>query len=198
MFTFAVPNTDNVQVGIDIAEVPAEIRTKMLQGAVKTYILGRANVANVRYNKLKAEYDKARADDPTGDHKAPEAPDLIALVSAAKTDLLAGTIRERGTGEGKTRQPKDPLDKAVTGVVVTALFAARKAADPKYSYLTAVKEVGASGIAFLKAQIDAKVENGADRAELEKSMETRYMAPARKMVGVDKTGKPVAADVDIF
>lgn len=160
-----------------------------------------------------AAYEAAQAADPmqTTVHKpegerpsgeAPAALDPIAKANEAVADLLKGELRQQAKkGEGKSRAPKDPLVAAVTQVVARAVFDSHKAAGTKvpvegkepraYTYPDAVKEVGGDGIAYLNKQIDAKVaaapegERDALRAQLEKQRDTRYIKPARVMLGMD-------------
>jgi hypothetical protein len=120
--------------------------------------------------------------------------------------LLKGEIRQQGKkGEGRSRQPKDPLVQAVTNVVVRAVYEAHKAAGAKvdngkggtrpYSFPDATKEVGGDGIKYLNAQIDAKVaaapeaEQAALRTQLEKRRDDQYINPAKVMLGLSTTGK---------
>lgn len=202
--TFALP-AEAGDFTVDLARIPAETRLELLKNAVKTAIINRVNVANVRHGKANGAFEafdkytaaKAAYDaDPISNANpgdAPEAPkgdrpaaiDLVALATAGAEALYSGELRKKGDGTAKTRTPKDPVDALVTQNVVRELFTKNKATDAKYTYPMAVKEVGASGTAFLKARIDTAVAAGADRAQLEKMLEARYLAPARMMAGVD-------------
>jgi hypothetical protein len=175
----------------------------LLRSAVRTFVTNRVNVANVRQNKLIepfAAYDKAIAADPLqtavpkpeGTRPAPL--DTLAKANDAIADLLKGEVRTQAKkGEGKSRQPRDPLVAAVTPIVVRAVFEAHKARDPKYTFPLATKEVGGDGIAYLNAQIDAKVsaapeaEQASLRSQLEKQRDTRYINPAKVMIGATVT-----------
>ena len=122
---------------------------------------------------------------PEGDRPAPA--DLIGSLNRALDALRAGEIR-RQTGEGpKKREKVDPLTKLVTDTVVRAVFDAGKALNPKYTIIEAKAAVGTDGIAYLNAQIEAKVAEGADRAALEKSRDARYINPAKLMLGITDT-----------
>lgn len=196
---------------IDLAAIPADARMELLRSAARGFVLNRVNVANVRRNKDIApwvEYEKAIAADPlqtavakpTGERPVPL--DTFAKASEAIAALLKGEVGTRAkNGEGTSRAPKDPLVAAVSPIVVRAVFDARKGtqiagkdgAMRNYTYPDAVKEVGGDGVAYLNAQIAAKVaavpegEQAALRTALEKQRDTRYINPARVMIGQTTT-----------
>jgi hypothetical protein len=194
VIVFELPNVDG-QHSFDCAAMPAETRLDLLKGAARSYIANRVNAAHQRHVKELAPftaYEEAVKADPLQNavaKPAGERPtvDLIETMNRAMSDLLSGNIRQRGKGEGKTREKKDPLVQAVTKIVIGQVYEARRAENSKYTYIMAQKDVGSDGVAYLKSQIEAKVAAGADRAPLEKYLEDRYMKPARALVGVDQS-----------
>jgi hypothetical protein len=194
-------------VAIDLSLIPGDARLELLRSAARTFITNRVNVANVRANKALAPwltYEAAMAADPlqtavakpTGER--PQPLDTFAKAQEAIADLLKGEVRTQAKkGEGKSRAPKDPLVAAVTPIVTRALFEANKTSQisdgkggtRKYSYPDAVKAVGGDGIAYLNTQIDAKVaavpeaQQAALRKQLESQRDTRYIEPAKVMIG---------------
>jgi hypothetical protein len=217
---------DDLTVTIDLAAIPQDARLELLKSAVRTSVTNRVNVAMVRNRAARAPFvawaayeaaiaadplqtavAKPEGDKPTGD--APVALDPIAKANEAVADLLKGELRQAGKkGEGRKRKSADPLVTAVTGVVVRAVFDANKAAGRKvddgkggtrpYGFPDATKEVGGNGIAYLNAQIDAKVaaapegERDELRKQLEKQRDSRYIEPAQVMLGL-KTSKAQSA-----
>lgn len=213
-FSFTLPESaGSLVVSIDVAQVPGPTRLALLHAGIKGLISGRINVAIVRYNKDNAPFAALAAHDaavaaniadpitnqpPTtdraalvaaiGERKAPDTVNVSAKVSEAIADLIAGkTGTRKGEGAGRARVTKDPVDAAVTGVVVREVFAKNKALNSKYTYPMAVKEIGdaGGGTAFLKARIATLVAGGASEADLNKMLETKYLAPARAMTGTD-------------
>lgn len=216
----------NQTVSINLGEIPQEARLELLRSAVRTAVTNRVNVAMVRNRAARAPwaawaaYEAAIAADPLqttvakpeGDKPTGEAPaalDPIAKANEAIADLLKGELRSQAKkGEGRSRQPKDPLVQAVTNVVTRAVYEANKAAGRTvdngkggtrpYGFPDATKEVGGDGVKYLNAQIDAKVAAApeAEQAELRKALEkqrdTRYIEPAQVMLGL-KQSKASAA-----
>lgn len=196
-------------ITLDAAGIPAEARLALLKSQISTVVLNRVNVANVRRNKERAPFlawaaykaavaadpmqtavAKPEGDEPTGECPAPL--DTYAKAEEAIADLLKGELRTaKPKGEGRKREAKDPLIVAITGVVVRALYDAKKdtkisdgkGGERKYSYPDATKEVGGDGLAYINTQIDAKVAAGADRTQLEKARDERYVNPAKIMLG---------------
>lgn len=194
---FEFPNLAGKR-SFDCTLVPAEVRLDFLKGALRSYIANRLNGVHTRH--LKDEkvaawnaYDEATKADalqtvvtkPEGDR--PAEPDYEVAYARAIEDLTKGDVRRQGTGEPKARKTRDPLIGVVTDVVVREVFDSRRAADPKYTYLHAKKEVGPDGVAYLNALIDAKVEGGASRPDLEKMLATKYIGPAKAMLGITAT-----------
>lgn len=180
---------------IDCATIPGEARLEILKSGVVAYARNRLNQAVVKYNKNEkvkafAAYEEAVKADPLQTVVAkPEGEkptlDLEPIWAGILADLTSGNIRQRAkSGESKPRERKDPLIVAVTKVVVDEVYAARKASNPKYTYIDARKEVGADGIAYLNANIETKVAAGVDRAALEKMRDTKYINPAKVMLGL--------------
>jgi hypothetical protein len=212
---------DDQSVSIDLGGIPAEARLELLRNQVRDVVRNRVNVAVQRSKKARepfsawAAYNAAIAADPlqtalakpegeapTGD--MPAAVDPIAKANEAIASLLKGELgARRGEGNAAGRTPKDPLVTAVTGVVARAVYEANKGttvADGKggtrkFTYPDAVKLVGGDGVAYLNAQIDAKVsaapeaEQAALRTQLEKRRDDQYVNPARIMLGQTATGK---------
>lgn len=181
----------------DCALIPAETRLDFLKGAVRSYIANRLNGVHTRHQKDEQviawnEYDAATKADPLqsvvakpeGDR--PTEPDYQEAYDRAIADLIAGNVRKQ-SAEPKARKTKDPLTSVVTEAVVREVYDSRRATNPKYSFLEAKKEVGGDGIAYLNRLIDAKVEGGGDRGALEKMRDTRYVNPAKAMLGITTT-----------
>lgn len=192
--TFELPNLPGSH-SFDCATIPGETRLDLLKGAVRSYIANRVNATFQRHQKQDevkawAAYDEAVKADPLQtavakpEGERPAAPDLAGSLAAALEALTKGEIRKQGTGERKPRERKDPLIAMVTKAVVKDVYESKRAADPKYTYLMAQKEVGPDGVAYLNTIIDQKVAAGVDRTALEKMRETKYMNPARLMLGI--------------
>lgn len=182
----------------DAATIPGDARLALLFSGVHRYIANRVNAAVQRHNKDEAviawtAYDNAQKADPMQSAvpqptvERPAAPDLEDAYKRAVEALTSGEIRRRGDGSPRARKTVDPLVKLVTQSVVREVYEARKAADATYTYLKAQQEVGADGVAYLNKLIDAKVEAGAVRADLEKMRDVRYINPAKIMLGQTDT-----------
>lgn len=179
---------------LDATGIPGQVRMDFLHSGLRAYIANRLNgVANRHAKDEKViawnAYDEATKADPLQsavpkpDFERPATPDFEAAYARAIEDLTSGNIRKVGDTP-KPRATKDPLIATVTGVVEREVFNARRAEDPKYSFLAAKKEVGGDGIAYLNAMIEAKVAAGADRTEMEKVRDTKYINPAKAMLGL--------------
>lgn len=190
------PNLDGKR-SLDLTGLPGEVRMDFLKQGVRAYIQNRLNGLYNRHNKDEKvvawnAYDEASKADalqtavpkPEGDR--PAEPDYQEAYNRAVADLIAGNVR-KVSGEPKARKTTDPLTKIVTEVVAREVFDARKVGNPKYTYLNAKSEVGADGIKYLNDLIDAKVEAGASRADLEKMRDTKYINPAKAMLGITTT-----------
>lgn len=189
---FEFPNIEG-KLSFDCAEIPADTRLTFLKGAVRSYIANRLNGVHTRHHKDENviawhAYEEASKADPLQtvvakpEGERPGEPDYMDAYNRAIADLKAGNVR-RQSDEPKARKTKDPLISVVTEVVVREVFESRRAADPKYTFLKAKQEVGADGIAYLNNLINIKVEGGADRTALEKMRDTKYINPAKAMLG---------------
>lgn len=195
-FLFAIPNTDK-QMQIDRTSIPAELRLELLDKAIEGYVRNSVNVANVRFNKDMepwTAYEAAQAADPMqtavakpeGDKPTEEARTelLIKTASDARERLYKNEVQRRdGTGTKTKAQKVDPLTKLVTEAVVREVFNKEHEADKSYKWPTAVKAVGGDGIKYLEAKIAERVAAGANEADLRKFMDSRYISPAKLMLG---------------
>lgn len=191
VFTFRIPNTET-DIGVNIANIPAELRMDFLQKGLRDYITNSVNQANVRATKANAAfdaYDEAMKANPLQEAvKKPEGertvPDLLKVAADARGRLYSGDVRKQGDGSGTRKEARDPLVKMVTDAVVRELFEKNKAAGTKgYKYTDAVKEVGSDGIAYLDGKIAEKVAAGADAKALDAFKQDRYIKPAEMMLG---------------
>ena len=194
---FSLPHLDGEHT-FDVQSVPAETRLDLLKGAIRAYVANRVNSTYQRHQKdtdvlAWGSYDEATKADPLQTivsqptNPRPAAPDLAGALAKALADLAAGNTRRMGDGEPKARVRKDPLIALVTQSVVRDVFEARKSQDSKYTFLAAKAEVGSDGIAYLNAQIEAKVALGVDRTALEKMRDQKYVGPAKTMLGLSDT-----------
>jgi len=205
-FAFRIPNTET-DIGIDIAQIPAEVRLDFLKKGLRDYITNAVNQANIRTTKANAPhdaYDEAMKADamqtavakPTGERgKA----DLIGTAAAARERLYKGEVRRQGEGGATPRQTVDPLTKLVTEAVVRELHEKDKAAGGKRKYTEFTAEVAKAGggVKYLEQKITEKVAAGTDEAVLRKFMDDRYIKPAQMMLG-QKTGKSTAPENSIL
>lgn len=196
---FTFPNVEGER-SLDVRTLPDALRLDLLKGAVRNYIANRVNGVAMRHAKDEgviawARYDEAQKADslqsavPQPATARPAEPDFEKAYTDAIEALKTGAVRKVGDGEGRKRVNVDPLVKAVTGVVVDAVFKNGKALDNKYTYIDARKAVGGDGIAYLNKMIDAKVEGGGDRAALEKMRDENYITPAKIMLGLTPAKK---------
>jgi len=201
LLEFEIDGYDPI-VKLDMAEVEQKARMRLLKTAVRAYITNRVSTAVAKTKKDNAEfetYDAAMKNDPLqtlvvkpdGDRATT---DFGEVVDNALKALRTGELGKRGTGETKPKVLRDPVITQVTRSVVAEVFEKGRATDPKYKYPTAQKEVGQDGLAYLKAKIEERVAAGADRAAMEAYLETRYIKPARIMLGLDTPGKLKDAD----
>lgn len=184
-------------VELDLAQIPSEVRMRLLRTATRAYITNRISTAVAKTKKDNGAFDTYEAavkNDPlqTAVPK-PEGERGVTnfgeVIDGAIKALYSGELGKRGTGEAKPKVLRDPLITQITRSVVAEVYEKGRAADPKYRYPTAQKEVGSDGLAYLKAKIDAKVAAGGDAAALNAYLETRYIKPARIMLGMDAPGK---------
>lgn len=197
VLSFELPGVEGTHT-LDCATVPGNIRLDFLKSAVRSYIANRVNAAAQRHAKddaVKAwnAFDEASKADPLQSLVAkpsverPAAPDLKGTMDAAIADLLAGNVRKQGTGVRKPRERVDPLVQFITRAVVKDVFDRNRETNPKYTYPMATKEVGKDGLAYLNTLIDTKAAAGVDRAQLEKMRDTKYVNPAKLMLGLNDT-----------
>jgi hypothetical protein len=204
VLSFELPESaGNFTVSLDMQTIPAATRLDLLKRAVTQLISGRVNVALSRVNKANEafiKYDEALAAHtadpitvpapalPEGERTPPV--DVAAKVSEGIAALQAGKLTREKSESTSRRVARDPVDAIVTGVVQRELFAKNKAANPSYKWTDVVKEVGASGVAYLNKRIETLVAGGADRGQLEAMLDAKYIAPARIQAGVTPlTGK---------
>jgi hypothetical protein len=188
-------------VSLNLASIPQEIRMHLLKSAVRAYVANRVSTAAAKVKKENEpwdRYDAAVKNDPLQSIvPAPTEPrataDYPSIAAGAVTALYEGNIGRRTPG-GKAKELRDPLVTQITKAVIAEVYEKGRAADPKYKYPTAMKEVGSDGLAYLKAKIAEKVAAGADAAALNAFLEQRYVKPARIMLGLDTPGKLKDAD----
>lgn len=196
VFQFKVQGTET-DIALDISLIPAEVRMDGLKKYLRDYVTNAVNQENVRATKANAPFDAydeaVKADPlqtavakPEGERKVP---DLLGTAAAARERLYKGEVKKVGEGTGKTREKVDPLTKAVTDVVVRELFEKDKAAGGKRKYVEFTSEVSKAGggIKYLEGVIAEKVEQGADKASLDKFMQDRYIKPAELLLGLKTT-----------
>lgn len=185
------PDTNPITVSIDLTKIPAPARRELLEAKIKDLVNGRPHTALMRFNGADKEYKAKCAADPTFTGEAPVAPNLSEIAGQVVTDLYEGKVRQRNkTGSAKQRAAKDPVDAVVTQAVIRELFAKRKTEKPGTKYQDVVKEVGESGVVYLQNRATLLAGDNAKRLdELTKSIEAKYLAPARKMVSVNKAGE---------
>lgn len=190
---FAIPNTDDTNMQIELTSIPDNVRLDMLKKAIETYVKNSVNQANIRHNKAMqpwTAYEKATAADaaqtvvakPEGEQPTV---DLIEVAKAARQRLYDGEVRKAGSR--KSRKTVSPLVRLVTDAVVRELFEKKKETVDGYKWTDAVKEVSGDGIKYLAQLVDSKVAEGADRGELEKLVQARYVRPAELMLGQHTT-----------
>lgn len=191
---FEFPSLPGQKLAFDCALVPAETRLDFLKGAIRSYIANRLNGVHTRHEKdekvmahnaydaaIKADPLQSAVPKPEGDR--PSAPDYKEAYDRAVKDLQEGKVRRQGD-EPKAKKSKDPVIGTVTDVVTREVFNSRRAADPKYTFINARAEVGVDGVAYLNRMIEAKVEGGADRKQLETLRDEKYINPAKAMHGL--------------
>jgi hypothetical protein len=195
-------------IELDMANIPQPVRMKLLRSATKSYIINRISTAVNKTNKTNqpfASYEAAMKNDPLQQIvPKPEGErattDYAGIVNGAIKALYSGELGRRGTGEGSKKVLRDPLITQITRSVVAEVYEKERAKLPSYKYPTAQKEVGQDGLAYLRSKINAQLaatpeaERPAKAAALEKYLETRYIKPARIMLGLDTPKTLVDAD----
>lgn len=193
-FLFAIPGTDK-QMQIDRTAIPADVRLALLDKSIESYVRNSVNVANVRWNKDNeawTAYNEAQKADPLqtavarpeGDEPTEEArvAHLIQVASDARTRMYENKMQRRdGTGGG--RKTVDPLVKLVSDAVVRELHEKEPKGGRTYLQINAEVSKAGGGIAYLEARIAEKVAAGGDEKELRKYLDSRYITPAKLMLG---------------
>lgn len=188
------PNLEGKQT-FDCATIPSDVRLDFLKSAVRAYIANRLNSLQTRYQKdplvvAWTAFKEASKADPLQtivakpDKDEPAKPNFAEAYERAVKDLAEGKIRRQSDEPKPPKKSRDPLIAVITDAVIREVYDARKAKDNKYTYIMARAEVGPDGVAYLDRMIAAKVAEGADQAALEKMKETRYVAPAKMMLGI--------------
>jgi hypothetical protein len=186
-------------IHIEMTNIPQDVRTGLLKSAIQAYVMNRVSTnqsINKKKNELFAQYAAANAADPlqTAVPKPEGEPvpfDVVAFANSAINDLFTGNYKKRAAkGEKKVKERKDPLIAAVTRAVTAEVFRNNTAgidrpAIPGYRYPDAIKEVGADGVQYLRNMIALKVKQGANAKELNDYLETKYLKPARIMLGLE-------------
>jgi len=180
-------------IELDMANIPQPVRMRLLRSATKSYIINRLSTAVNKTNKTNAPFNAYAAaiqndplqtivPKPEGERAVT---DYAGIVDGAIKALYSGELGRRGSGETTKKALRDPLVTQITRSVVAEVYEKGRATNPSYKYPTAQKEVGQDGLAYLRSKIAAKVAAGADAAALEKYLETRYINPAKIMLGLD-------------
>ena len=190
-----------VQINMDLNRVPAEVQDYLFKTAIKAYVQNRTSTAFSAADKANADngwlaYESAIAHDPLQSGvPMPSTPkvevDFYDVIQQAVKALYENTIGKRdGTGTKKKPERKDPLISAITRTVVQEVFEKNYALDNNYKFPMASKEVGTDGLAYLRAKMAANVAAGIATAEqMDYILETKYLKPARIMLGLDAPGK---------
>jgi len=192
LFVFEIDDFDP-EISVELANIPTPLRMRLLKNATRAYITNRISTAAAATKKANApfdQYDAAMKNDPLQTLVAkPEGEravtDYAGVIEGALKALYSGEIGRRGDGTSKPKVLRDPLITQITRAVVADVYEKARAADPKYKYPTAQKEVGTDGLAYLRSKIAERVAKGEDAAALNTFLETRYIKPARIMLGLD-------------
>jgi hypothetical protein len=202
VLAFTHPVFGDSKFDFDCATIPANIRLDFLKSQTRAYVANRINSLQQRHAKDEkvmawAQYEAAQQADAfqtavsKPDFDKPAEPDYNEALERAFADLRDGKTRRHGEGTGrKPRERKDPLIKLVTDAVVKDVYEKKSAGDSKYTYVMARAEVGVDGVAYLNTLIAEKVaaaphdDQPAVLAALEKMRETKYINPAKLMLGI--------------
>lgn len=199
-FTFKIKDFGDVPITMDIARIPEEVQDYLLKNAIKAYVQNRTSTAKSaasKENEPWVRYEAACAADPVQSivpvpEKEKVVVDYGEIIKSAVKALYENSIGKRdGTGPKKKAERKDPLIAAITRTVIQEVFEKNYALDNNYKYPMASKEVGTDGLAYLRAKMAKNVEAGLATAEqMQFVLETKYLKPARIMLGLDPlTGK---------
>lgn len=198
-FTFMVKDFGQ-NVTMDLAKLPDTVVDYLLKNAIKAYVQNRTSTAKSSAkdeNQPWTAYEAAEAAQPGQTLvPMPEKPKVVVdyadIIRKAVKALYDDTIGKRdGSGTKKKAERKDPLIAAITRTVIQEVFEKNYALDNNYKYPMASKEVGTDGLAYLRAKMAANVAAGvATEEQMNYVLETKYLKPARTMLGLDPlTGK---------
>lgn len=199
-FTFLVKDFGQ-NVTMDLARLPDTVVDYLLKNAIKAYVQNRTSTAKSSAKDENAPwtaYENAVAANGPDQTLVPlpEKPKVIVdyadIIKKAVKALYDDTIGKRdGSGTKKKAERKDPLISAITRTVIQEVFEKNYALDNNYKFPMASKEVGTDGLAYLRAKMAANVAAGvATQEQMDYVLETKYLKPARIMLGLDPlTGK---------
>ena len=166
---FTLPQDKDIEVEIDVTELPESVKNRLLKTAAKNYVLNSTSTANDKWKKAGSKED--------------DAPDFAEIATAAKTRLMEDKMRSLEGGKSKAKA--DPIEAIVKAAVLRDLFTKMQKKNPKAKWTDAVKKIGPSALEYLRIQ-------AGDDAEKVKAMNEKYIKPAQKMMGLDAKGKPIA------
>ena len=184
---------DDTIAEINLEAIPDNTRKDLLRSAVQNYVTNRVSTSKSvlkKKNEAFDTYDAACKNDPLQTlvpqpEGARETLDIVAIMTTGINALYEGKFGRRA-GEGRKSKPqRDPLVTQITRAVVQELYAKRKETTPSYKYPQAAKEVGSDGLQYLRDKAAALVASGGDAKVLNDYIETRYIKPARQMLGLD-------------
>ena len=182
---------DDTVAEINLQLIPPATRTDLLRSAVQNYITNRVSTSKSvlkKKNEAFDIYDAAVKNDPlqnlvaqpTGER---EKLDVIAIMTTGINALYEGKFGRR-VGDGRKSKPqRDPLVTQITRAVVQEVYEKEKKANPQYKYPQAAKKVGGDGLVYLQNRMAERIKDGADPKQLQDYLETRYIKPARQMLG---------------
>ena len=184
---------DDTLAEINLEAIPDNTRKDLLRSAVQNYVTNRVSTAKSvlkKKNEAFDVYDAAVKNDPLqtlvekpdGDR---EKLDIVNIMLTGINALYEGKFGRR-VGDGRKPKPqRDPLVTQITRAVVQELYQKQKASNPQYKYPQAAKAVGSDGLAYLKTRMEERIAGGADPKVLNDMLESRYIKPARQMLGLD-------------
>lgn len=177
----------------DLRRLPDPVKLHLLKTATKNYVHNRVSTAEAKTKKANADwslYEAAMQNDPL-QSVVPKptvervTTDVQAIADGAINALVNDLLGRRSGGTGKkAKEKRDPLITQITRAVVADVYKKGTAADPAYKYPTAQKEVGSDGLAYLRTKLPEWLAKGGDEAGFNKVLETRYINPAKIMLGI--------------
>jgi len=182
---------DDTEAEINLELIPENTRKDLLRSAVQNYITNRVSTSKSVIKKKNEPfdiYDAACKNDPLQNLvKQPEGErevlDVITVMTTGINALYEGKFGRR-SGDGRKSKPqRDPLVTQITRAVVQEVYQKQKELNPAYKYPMAAKQVGSDGLAYLKARMEERIASGADAKQLNDLLETRYIRPAKIMLG---------------